>query len=113
MNQVLGLPLPVPTIRFWSTRLLRLNQPSIVYSVKFGKPVALTSSLAPSKLRAAASVQVEGVVLPVVTPPGAIQLEVEPFNAKLVNVPVFEFPESSDNAVTVELFTVTIPWLKW
>ena len=78
MNQVLGLPLPVPTIRFWSTRLLRLNQPSIVYSVKFGKPVALTSSLEPSKFKAAAGVQTEGVINPETTAPGATQLDDEP-----------------------------------
>ncbi len=41
--------------------------------------------------------------------PGEIQLEVAPVNAKLVTVPVLEFPETSVSEVTVVLLSLAYP----
>ena len=43
----------------------------------------------------------DGDKLPVTTAPGATQLEVDPDNAKLVRVPLLEFPLASVKVVTV------------
>ena len=46
---------------------------------------------------------------PATTAPGVIQLEVEPFNAKFVRVPVLAFPDASVSVVIVELFAPPSP----
>ena len=51
-------------------------------------------------------------LVPVVTAPGAIQLEVAPDKAKLVKVPVFPLPEASGNDVMPVLVALEVPWLK-
>jgi len=54
-----------------------------------------------------------GVIDPVVTPPGDIQLEDVPVNAKFVSVPVFELPEKSVKLVMPVFAAPATPWLKW
>ena len=49
------------------------------------------------------------LVLPLVTPPGVTQLDIEPDNAKLVSVPLFALPEASAKLVTVALLPAAIP----
>ena len=51
--------------------------------------------------------------VPVTTPPGATQLEVEPVNAKkLFSVALKPLPLASVSVVSVRLFPAAIPWLK-
>ena len=53
-----------------------------------------------------------GQVVPDTTPPGAIQLEEVPVNAKPVRFPLLPFPVASVNMVSVELSAPANPWLK-
>ena len=51
-------------------------------------------------------------IVPETTPPGAIQLDVGPANAKLVSVPLLLFPLASVKLVTTALLPEGMPWLK-
>ena len=50
-------------------------------------------------------------VVPVVTPPVAIQLEVAPVSAKLTNVPVLLLPLASVKLVIAVFVPAAVPWL--
>ena len=50
-----------------------------------------------------------GAVVPVVTPPIPVQLEVVPVSVKFTNVPWLLLPLKSDNAVTPALLAFSTP----